>query len=140
MQGGFLRTGAAAATMPFQPAYGVPFGASPLPRRPATGQDKSFVCTYEGCDSAYYFSHDLRRHERQKHGRKTKRKSTGPMLGDQTIGEPSFINDEAQYLQDQNQNELDQDQTNLSYMDGPGAKGYGSDEDGKNSASSVLST
>ena len=57
----------------------LPFGTGPMPflqypRRPTTGH-KSFVCTHEGCSSAYYFSHDLRRHERQKHGRQRKRKS-----------------------------------------------------------------
>ncbi len=31
--------------------------------------NKTHVCVYPNCGKAYFFSHDLRRHEKMKHGR-----------------------------------------------------------------------
>ena len=54
------------------PRHLLSFGDAQRPRRSADARNKPHVCSYHGCDASYYYSHDLRKHETAKHGRKPK--------------------------------------------------------------------
>ena len=38
-----------------------------LLRRSSSTKNKPYVCDYPNCDRSYFYLHDLRRHEKQKH-------------------------------------------------------------------------